>query len=454
MCPAANIESGEMIHPQAGVLARVDAARAAASIVDGGKSSSQAISAVLYGQGLSVRDQGMVKEMALGVVRWYWTLEDIANRMLKASMRKKDRIIFFLILVGLYQLKFMRIPPHAVVNATVSGCEVIGKPWTKALVNGMLRNYQRRSAEIDGQAATVEARTAHPRWIHDKIRAAWPEQSETILDTNNRRPPMSLRVNLHRIARDQYLECLWAANLKAAVDVCTESGIVLEKPTAVESLPGFVDGLVSVQDIAAQLIAPRLDIHPGHRVLDACAAPGGKTAHMLEIAPGVSELVALEADPGRLEQLRSNLERLGLAATCVVADGTCTDQWWDGRLFDRILIDAPCTGSGVIRRHPDIKHHRRATDLIQLCRIQSKLLDALWPLLVSGGKLMYVTCSVFPEENESQIGDFLARHSQVEVLPVSAPVGLDRTIGRQTLNGVDGLDGFFFTLLRKRESGQ
>jgi 16S rRNA (cytosine967-C5)-methyltransferase len=428
---------------------RLWAARAASVVIDGGRSSNDAISGVLLTNSASGRDQALVKEMALGVIRWYWTLEEILQRLLKTRIRNKDRDIFFLLMIGVYQLKFMRIPAHAAVDATVQACEPAGKPWAKSLVNGVLRNYARHSADIDRQLTSDAARFSHPDWIRARVVTAWPQAWKKILDANNAHPPMCLRVNLGRIERNEYLGQLQKAGIGAGIDPHAATGLIVDKPVAVESLPGFYQGWASVQDTAAQLVVPALDLQPGHRVLDACAAPGSKTAHMLESEPELSEVIAVDIDRERVKRLRQTLERLQLTAQCIVADVAQVDTWWDGVPFDRVLIDAPCSGSGVIRRHPDIKHNRQPADVDALCKIQARLLQSLWPLVASGGRLMYVTCSVFPEENQNQICAFLDRHPEtiVESLPIQ--VGIDCAVGRQTLPGVHDMDGFFFSMLRR-----
>ncbi len=428
---------------------RLWAARAASVVIDGGRSSRDAISGVLSTKPLSDRDQALVKEMALGVIRWYWTLEEILQRLLKTRIRSKDRDILLLLMVGVYQLKFMRVPAHAAVDATVQACEPAGKPWAKNLVNGVLRNYARRSADIERQLTSDAALSAHPDWIRARVVAAWPQAWKQILDANNAHPPMCLRVNLGRIERNDYLGQLQKAGIGAVIDPHVATGLIMDKPLAVESLPGFSKGWASVQDTAAQLVVPALNLQPGHRVLDACAAPGSKTAHMLESQSALSEVIAVDIDRERVKRLRQTLDRLQLTAQCIAADVTQIDTWWDGVPFERVLIDAPCSGSGVIRRHPDIKHNRRPADVDVLCEIQAHLLDSLWPLLAPAGRLMYVTCSVFPEENQSQIYAFLDRHPEaiVESLPMQA--GIDCAVGRQTLPGVHDMDGFFFSMLKR-----
>ncbi len=431
---------------------RLQAARAASAVIDGGRSSNDAFDAVLSAQSLSGRDQAMVKEIALGVIRWYWTLAEIVQRLLQTKLRNKDRDIFFLLMTGVYQLKFMHIPAHAAVDSTVQACESAGKPWAKRLVNGVLRNYVRRAADIESQLDSDAALSAHPDWIRARLVAAWPSAWKQIIDANNARPPMCLRVNLGRISRDEYLARLCKAGIVAANDPQVATGLIVERPVAVDALPGFSKGLVSVQDTAAQLVVPALDLRPGQRVLDACAAPGGKTAHIVESQPALAEVVAVDVDSDRVGRLRATLARLRLDAHCIAADASRPDTWWDGVYFDRVLIDAPCSGTGVIRRHPDIKHNRRPEDVEALCEVQARLLDGVWPLLAPGGKLMYVTCSVFPEENQHQISAFMQRHPDAVVAPLPMQAGVDCGVGRQTLPGIDAMDGFFFSMLKRGDN--
>ncbi len=426
------------------------AARIASQVVDGGRTTKDAISEVLGADALSLRDQSLTKEMAYGVVRRYWSLEEIARESLRTGIRNKDRDIFILLLVGLYQLKFMRIPSHAAVDATVQACEAAKKPWLKGLVNGVLRNYLRRGVAIESRLTSDRFRTAHPDWLLERLRTAWGNEWRRIIDANNTNPPLCLRVNLARIPRAEYVSRLHSVGIEVEVDPNTETGLTVKVPVPAGSLPGYSEGLFSVQDIAAQLVVPCLQLQPGQRVLDACAAPGGKTAHMREQEPDLAKLVAVDIDPVRLGLLRDNLERLGLRADCVVGDATNVQPWWDGQDFDRILVDAPCSGSGIIRRHPDIKHNRRADDVERILKIQARLLDNLWPLLDVNGIMMYVTCSVFPQENQNQIQAFLKRHPEAEVGGLPIPIGVDCGVGRQTLPGIHDMDGFFFSVLKRR----
>jgi 16S rRNA (cytosine967-C5)-methyltransferase len=295
---------------------------------------------------------------------------------------------------------------------------------------------------------SFDAIYSHPAWMIGKIKKHYPAQLEDILDANNQHPPFSLRVNQQRISREDYLEKLVADGLSAQSIPETLSGIILEEAIDVLQLPGFSEGEVSVQDGAAQLAAELLELAPEQHVLDACAAPGGKTAHILELQPTVT-CVAVDHDPERLASVTENLERLNLSATCIAADVAETDKWWDGKLFDRILLDAPCSASGVIRRHPDIKLLRRPTDIPALAKIQLELLEAVWSLLKPGGLLLYATCSVFVDENVQVLKSFLTLHPEINEEKITAPWGVECDIGKQILPGSHNMDGFYFARLRK-----
>jgi len=353
-----------------------------------------------------------------------------------------------LALVGLYQLKYMRVKPHAAVSETVLAARK--KPWAKALINALLRSYLREQDSLEQKADNVQsAAVSHPDWLIKQIEEDWPQQAQQILHENNQQPPMALRVNLARISTDQYLQQLSELGIEAvAVSFCP-SAIILDKPVAVDLLPGFAEGLVSVQDTAAQLAAGLLDVQAEHRVLDVCAAPGGKTAHILEHQPQLKELVAVDIDESRLQRVSDTLQRLRLPAKLVVGDAASPQDWWDGQLFDRILLDAPCSALGVVRRHPDIKLLRRAEDIKPLQALQLNILNAVWPLLAPGGIMLYATCSILKQENEQQIDAFLAEHPDAVELPIDAVWGFAGSHGRQIMTGESAMDGFYYVRLGK-----
>jgi len=395
----------------------------------------------------SPRDWPLIQELSYGTLRWYHQLHGIAALLLARPLKPQDADVHALLLVGLYQLRHMRVAQHAAVDATVEAARALKKPWAKNLINACLRSALRQSGRIDDAvAASDEIRLSHPAWLIAIIRRDFPDRWEQILDANNQRPPMTLRVNLQRYSRAEYLNLLDAATISASAHPQVASAVVVHEPVPVERLPGFFDGAVSVQDAAAQLAAFLLDTPARGRVLDACAAPGGKAAHLLEHAPSI-ELTAIDIAPQRLDRVRENFARLGLSAQLITADVGDTESWWDGRAFDRILIDAPCSATGVIRRHPDIKTRREPADLPILQNHQSRLLDAVWPCLASGGKLLYATCSILTEENSSQVRSFLARHPDA----VARPVEIDgNPMGRQIVTGDEDMDGFFYASIEKR----
>jgi 16S rRNA (cytosine967-C5)-methyltransferase len=396
------------------------------------------------------RQRALAQELAFGTLRWYLRLDAVLRLLLRQALRRKDRDIHALLLVGLYQLLILEMSPHAAVNETAEAARACGKPWAVALLNGVLRNAQRRADEL---LAVVErdpvARWSHPDWWVAQLREDWPQQWRQVLQAGNQRPPMVLRVNRRRADVRGYLRKLQVAGVCARPLACASSAVCLDSPLGVDQLPGFRDGLVSVQDAAAQQAVALLDLAAGQRVLDACAAPGGKTGHILETEAALAELIAIDADKRRLDMIRDNLSRLQLEARLIVADAGQPAHWWDGEPFDRILLDAPCSASGVVRRHPDIKLLRRRDDLGPLSRQQRSLLDALWPLLAPGGILLYVTCSVFRQENSEAVHAFMARHADAKELPLDLPWGLAQPVGRQILPGEQGMDGFYFARLTK-----
>ncbi len=396
-------------------------------------------------------ERPLLQELCYGVLRWQPALQLLSRQLVRRPLKVRDRDIHYLILLGLYQLIHMKIPPHAVVAETVQAVKALDKAWLAGMVNGVLRNFQRHRDELLSQMdQQEEGAFAHPRWMIEQIRAAWPDDWREILSANNQRPPMTVRVNKRLLTRAEYLERLAEHHLPARPTPCAESGVILAQPVAVDRLPGFREGHVSIQDGAAQLAAGLLDLRPGQRVLDACAAPGGKTCHILERQPALEEMVVIDISADRLRQIRENFQRLHLTATLLVGDAVCPDDWWDGQPFDRILLDAPCSATGVIRRHPDIKCLRRPGDLTAVMAQQARLLAALWPLLAVGGCLVYATCSILPQENSGQIAAFLHVHPDAEEDPVIAPWGHAVACGRQLLPGENDMDGFYYACLRKR----
>ncbi len=398
---------------------------------------------------IDTREIRLTQEMCYGVLRWIHRLRAIVNILLTKPLKPKDADINILILIGLYQLLFLRIPPYAATSATVNVTRVLKKKWATQLVNGILRNFQRRHEQILTQIDLKEtAKFSHPHWLLQRLKKDWPQHWQQIVQANQQHPPMTLRVNQRYIARDAYLAELQQSELSGKVIPHSDAGIILDTPVDVKKLPGFLEGWVSVQDGAAQLAAILLDVPSESDVLDACAAPGGKTAHILERHTNL-RLVALDNQAQRCQQLEQTLTRLNLSATVSCADASQLSDWWQGEQFDRILLDAPCSASGVIRRHPDIKYLRQPSDLTKLVAKQKKILDALWQTLKPGGKLLYATCSVFNEENYQQIQQFLEIHSNAEIVPLPTDWGHEMPVGRQMLPGENAFDGFYYSCLIK-----
>lgn len=400
-------------------------------------------------------DRALVAALAFGVTREWRLLDALAARMWKKA---PPPLAQALILVGLYQLRSMRVPPHAAVHATVAATNALRMPKMRGMVNALLRRFQRDQAKLEaGLKSTPALHTSHPDWFVDALKKDWPEQWQAILAENNQPAPMVLRVNTRLISRDKYLQRLAHVDMAATPCVSAPQALQLEEPAPVESLPGFNEGQVSVQDAAAQLAAPLLDIQPGMRVLDACAAPGGKTAHCLELvnskvdSKAECELFALDIDDHRLQLVEDNCKRLQLTATTRCADAGQVKDWWDGQAFDRILIDAPCTGTGVIRRHPDIKWLRRHTDVAALAKRQRELLDSLWPTLAPGGILLYATCSVLADEGARVVGPFLQDTDDAQEKSIDADWGHAESVGRRIAPGEQAMDGFYYARLVKAE---
>ena len=395
------------------------------------------------------RDAALVKEICYGTLRWQPRLEVWLAKLVQRPLKPADQDVKWLLLLGLYQLAYLRIPDHAAVQQTVEACRLLEKSWAASLVNAVLRRFQRERAGVEAAVGEdLTARYAHPRWFIDELKRDWPELWQAMLEAGNERPPMTLRVNRRGQSRDGYLSELGSLGIAARACEHAPDGVTLDTPMDVKLLPGFADGAVSVQDEGAQLAADLLDARDGMRVLDACAAPGGKTCHLLERHD--LEMTAVELEARRAQRIRENLTRLKLAATLKVADAAQVQSWWDGEPFQRILLDAPCSASGVVRRHPDVKLRRTPAEVAAAAALQAKLLDALWPLLVPGGKLLYVTCSVFQRENAAQIAAFLARRPDAAASALQTAWGVTAGAGRQVLTGQGGMDGFYYACLEKR----
>lgn len=427
---------------------RLAAARALAAVLSGKASLNSSLPAQL--DKVDERDRGLTQDLAFGTARWQPRLDLLATQLLQKPFKAADADVQALLLVGLYQLFYTRIPAHAAIGETVGCADKLKKPWAKGLLNAVLRRAQREGEEL---LASMErdpvVRTAHPRWLQKSLKAFWPEQWEAICAANNAHPPMILRVNRRHHSRDAYLALLAEAGVAASACQYSRDGIVLAEACDVRGLPGFAEGWVSVQDEAAQLSADLLELAPGQRVLDACCAPGGKTCHLLEAESGLAHVVAIDLEAKRLTRVRENLDRLQLDAELIACDARDTASWWDGKPFQRILLDAPCSATGVIRRHPDIKLTRQADDIPALASLQGELLDALWPTLEVGGMLLYATCSSLPTENTEVIDAFLARTPGARELDLATEAGLRQPHGRQLLAQEGGHDGFYYAKLIK-----
>lgn len=392
---------------------------------------------------LAVQDRAALQDIAYGTLRFLGQLDAVIDGLLARPL--KDDRVRQLLRVSLYQLIGTRAAPHAVVDHAVRTCIALGKPAAKGLVNGVLRNFLRnREAVLQAATQTEGGAYSYPQWWIDKLREQYPDRYGAMLESGNRHPPLTVRVNCRRTSVEDYLAQLAGAGIAARA--LGGDAVMFERPVPVERIPGFRAGEVSVQDAAAQYAARLLDAQPGERVLDACAAPGGKTAHILERAD--VDLVALDNDAARLELVQSNLSRLHLSAKLVCGDAANPAAWWDDTPYARILADVPCSASGVVRRHPDIKWLRRAEDIRSFADRQQAILDALWPLLATDGKLLYATCSVFREENHEQIEHFLTRHRDARRLTLPGPHTNAQQLAGQILPD-EQHDGFFYALLQK-----
>lgn len=423
-------------------MPRSAATRTIAAVIGSGSTLDAALQR--HSDRLDGRDRALARELAYGVCRHYFELDALLAQLLERTLKKRDTDLRALLLVGLYQLRYTRIPDHAAVSESVAVCAGLGKGWARGLVNAVLRAHQARREEL--AAGLDEAQRASlPRWLFDALRTEWPDDWRDIVAANNAQPPLTLRVNTACNSRAQ-----WLASAGIAAEACALSadGVTLAQACDVAQIPGFSAGLVSVQDEGAQLAAPLLACQDGQRVLDACAAPGGKSCHLLERHPGL-ELLALDASATRLQRVQQNLERLRLAATLLCGSAAEPGQWWDGKPFQRILVDAPCSGTGVIRRHPDIRLLRTPQQVSAAATTQLQILQGVWACLEPGGRLLYTTCSILPCENEQLVANFLVTATDAYEIALEVDWGVARRHGRQLLPTVERHDGFYFALLGK-----
>ncbi len=421
---------------------RAIAAKAVAQVLEHGQSLSQILPAVQ--NALGDKDRALLQELCFGILRTLPQLEWYIKQLMAKPLTGKQRTVHYLLMVGIYQLLYTRIPPHAALAETVEGTVALKTPQLKGLVNGVLRQFQRQQSELQALADQQESRFLHPSWLVKRIRQAYPQEDLSILEANNQRPPMWLRVNRLHNSSAEYLALLAQEGIGASAHPTLPEAIKLDVPCNVGRLPGFDRGWVTVQDASAQGCALLLAPASGEAVLDLCAAPGGKTTHILELAPD-ARVTAVDIDRQRLERIKENLHRLGQHANVIVGDGRVPEQWSNGQTWDRILLDAPCSATGVIRRHPDIKWLRRDRDITELAALQKEILAAVWPLLKPGGTLLYATCSILPEENREQIGEFLTGHPDA----ILVETGDAARPGIQCLPDPEGGDGFFYAKMIK-----
>ncbi|SET00622.1 16S rRNA (cytosine(967)-C(5))-methyltransferase RsmB [Thorsellia anophelis] len=398
------------------------------------------------------KDKGLLQEICFGVLRSLPELDWFASQLMDRPLDKKQKNIHYLILVGFYQLHYMRVPAHAAISETVNAVVALKRPQLKGLINGVLRQFQRQHPILLERLANLDVRFWHPTWLLTKLKQAYPSEWKAIVEANNQKPPMWLRVNPAAYETQAYQAVLAEREIESHMQTNLPQALLLNEPIAVDRLPEFNEGAVTVQDLNAQyavsLLAPQND----ELILDLCAAPGGKTTHILEVAPKAN-VIAVELDEKRALRIKENLKRLHRHAEVIIADGTKPSTWVAGRQFNKILLDAPCSATGVIRRHPDIKWLRRSTDIADLVTTQYELLNAIWPYLKSGGTLIYVTCSILPEENDQQIKSFLAKHADAEHHPLNLPVGMfgaERALGLQLLPKANMGDGFYYAKLVKK----
>lgn len=418
------------------------AAQAIEQVIEQGQSLSNVLPPLQ--KKVNDRDKSLLQELCFGVLRTLSQQEWLINKLMARPMTGKQRAIHYLIMVGLYQLLYTRIPVHAVLAETVEGAVALKRPQLKGLINGVLRQFQRQQEALLAEFTQSNSRFLHPAWLLTQLQQAWPQQWQAITEANNQRPPMWLRVNRQKHSRDEWLTLLEAAGLQGISHPDYPDAIRLLTPAPVQALPGFDQGWVSVQDLSAQGCMRYLAPENGEKILDLCAAPGGKTTHILEIAPQANVL-AVDIDEQRLSRVYDNLQRQGMKAAVRQGDGRYPAQWCEGEKFDRILLDAPCSATGVIRRHPDIKWLRRAHDIDKLVQLQAEILDAIWPYLKPGGTLLYATCSILPAENRQQIAAFLQRTPDAKI----SITGSATQPGIQILPGIEEGDGFFYAKLIK-----
>ena len=397
---------------------------------------------------ISTTDKAIFQRVCIGTLQQFESLTWLSQQLLSKPLKKKDADIFIAILIGLYQLRSTNIPAHAAISETVNATKKLKKRWTINLVNAVLRQYQRQKSELEQHLSTQSARFNLPPWLLHRVTQAWPDYLDDIASVSASIAPLTLRINQRKISREHYLQTLSDHQISAQPCSHSPQGVTVSRRADVTSLPGFHTGWFSVQDEAAQLAAHLLDLNtPNLRVLDACCAPGGKTCHILETQDVI--LTAVELEPKRLDKVKENLSRLDLNANLHIADIRDIAHWWDNIPFDRILLDVPCSATGVLRRHPDIKQLRRDSDIAQLVELQQKMLHLIWPLLKPNGLMVYATCSILPEENSLQVKHFIDQTRDAILVDMPYNWGIKQPAGRQLLPQANGHDGFYYAVIRK-----
>lgn len=434
------------------INARAVAVKVLLAVIQKNHSLTEALDSILPAR-LDRRDIALIKQYCYGTLRWYFRLKSIAKNLIYKPLKARDQDIELLLILGLYQLIYLNTPHYAAISETVEATIAFKKIWAKGLINQALHQLIRHLEQhLKTADETLMGKFSHPQWMIDKLQRAWPCQWQDILLANNQPPPFFIRVNLLRVSREQYQCQLAELSVQSQFYPQLSQALRLETALSVDELPGIEQGSCSVQDLASQYVVTLLDCRSGLRILDACAAPGGKTCHILETYPQRLNLMAIDRDPQRLKLVEENLQRLQLSANALKllsADARKPDLWWDGQPFDRILLDAPCSGSGVIRRHPDIKILRKPDDIANYAQQQYELLTALWPLLIPGGRLVYTTCSIFPEENVEVTKRFSQNFADARPLLVEVEATIPQTIGCQLLPSITGGDGFYYAVFIK-----
>jgi 16S rRNA (cytosine967-C5)-methyltransferase len=424
---------------------RADAAQVLFKILEQGMSSRECLAEAQKVH--SDQDKAWLQEMVYGVLRQLPLLQYWLRLLLDKPLKNRFKVVEHIILLGFYQLAFSRVSTHAAVSETVDACQSVNAVAMKGLVNAILRNFIRQETALirpDDQ----QINSGLPKWLYKKLANQYPLQLDDLVTAMQQKPPLWLRINCLKITKADYMEALRGAEIDFSESERHSHAVILDRGCDITSLPGYHQGWFAVQDGAPQLAAKLLNPQVGERILDCCAAPGGKTCHLLEVQPNIEQCVALDIDQQRLERVSENLLRLDHKADLLSGDASKPELWWDGRQFDRILLDAPCSATGVIRRHPDIKWLRKSADIEVLVDLQKQILTAIWPLLKPGGTLLYATCSILAEENQQQICNFLQQYADAELSPI-AECETSELPGLQILPGEGQMDGFYYARLLK-----